>query len=133
MATPYQDRKISDPAINVGDEPYFAAAGEGRLMVGKCGACGKVHHFPRPLCPFCFSDKVSQVQARGTGTVYSYSVSRRAGPVVFCIAYVQLDEGVKMMTNIVDCDLDTVRIGQPVKVVFKQTAGGVSLPMFTPG
>ena len=132
MATAYQERKISDPALNVGDEPYFAAAGEGKLMVGKCSACAKVHHYPRPLCPFCFSDKVSQVQANGNGTVYSYSVSRRVGPVVFCIAYVQLDEGVKMLTNIVDCDLDTVKIGQKVKVVFKKSGNGTAVAMFTP-
>lgn len=132
MATPYQERKIGDPAMNPGDEPYFAAAAAGKLMIGKCSACGKVHHFPRGLCPFCFSDKVGLVEAKGTGTIYSYSVSRRAGPVVYCIAYVKLDEGVTMMTNIVDCDLDTVKIGQKVKVVFKKSEGGTAVPMFAP-
>ena len=57
---------------------------------------------------------------------------RRAGPVIYCIAYVKLDEGVTMMTNIVDCDLDTVKIGQKVKVVFKQSEGGTAVPMFAP-
>ena len=132
MATPYQEKKIGDPLLNVGDKPYFDAAGEGKLMVGKCGGCGEVHHFPRGLCPFCFSDKVSLVQAKGTGTIYTYSVSRRAGPIVYCIAYVTLDEGVTMMTNIVDCDLDTVKIGQKVKVVFKKSEGGTAIPMFAP-
>ena len=132
MATPYQEKKISDPLMNVGDKPYFDAANEGKLMVGKCGGCGEVHHFPRGLCPFCFSDKVSLVQAKGTGTIYTYSVSRRAGPIVYCIAYVTLDEGVTMMTNIVDCDLDTVKIGQKVKVVFKKSEGGTAIPMFAP-
>jgi uncharacterized OB-fold protein len=51
---------------------------------------------------------------------------------VYCIAYVKLDEGVTMMTNIVDCDLDTVKIGQKVKVTFKKTEGGVSMPVFAP-
>ena len=132
MATPYQEKKIGDPLLNVGDKPYFDAAGEGKLMVGKCGGCGEVHHYPRGLCPFCFSDKVSLVQAKGTGTIYTYSVSRRAGPIVYCIAYVTLDEGVTMMTNIVDCDLDTVKIGQKVKVVFKKSEGGTAIPMFAP-
>ena len=132
MATPYQEKKIGDPLLNVGDKPYFDAAGEGKLMVGKCGGCGEVHHSPRGLCPFCFSDKVSLVQAKGTGTIYTYSVSRRAGPIVYCIAYVTLDEGVTMMTNIVDCDLDTVKIGQKVKVVFKKSEGGTAIPMFAP-
>ena len=132
MATPYQEKKISDPLMNAGDKPYFDAAGEGKLMIAKCNGCGEVHHYPRPLCPFCFSDKVGLVQAKGTGTVYTYSVSRRAGPIVYCIAYVKLDEGVTMMTNIVDCDLDTVKIGQKVKVVFKKSEGGISVPMFAP-
>ena len=131
MATPYQEKKISDPLLNVGDKPYFDAAAEGKLMIGKCSACGEVHHYPRGLCPFCFSDKVSLTQAKGTGTVYTYSISRRAGPIPYCIAYVKLDEGVTMMTNIVGCDLDSVKIGQKVKVVFK-TTDGAPLPFFTP-
>ena len=108
MATPYQERKIADPAMNVGDEPYFEAAAQGRLVVKKCAACGAIHHYPRTLCPFCFSDKVSWLQAKGSGTIYSYSVMRRGAPIPYCIAYVTLDEGVTMMTNIVDCDLDRI-------------------------
>ena len=132
MATPYQERKIGDPELNVGDEPYFEAAAQGRLLVKKCAACGEVHHYPRTICPFCFSDKVSWQDAAGTGKIYSYSIMRRGAPTPYCIAYVTLDEGVTMLTNIVDCDLDQVRIGQAVKVTFKRSVGGVSMPMFTP-
>ncbi len=132
MATPYQERKLRDTALNPGDQPYFDAAAEGRLLLKKCGECGEHHHFPRALCPFCLSEDVRWVQAKGTGAIYSYSVSRRAGPIPYCIAYVTLDEGVTMMTNIVDCDLDAVRIGQQVRVVFRKTEGGVSMPMFAP-
>ena len=132
MATPHKDRKIADPLLNIGDEPYYEAAGQGKLLLKKCGACGEVHFYPRGICPFCFSDKVSWQEAKGTGTIYTYSVTRRGGPVPYCIAYVKLDEGVSMMTNIVDCDLDTVRCDQKVKVVFKKSEGGVSIPMFTP-
>lgn len=132
MTTPYQERTITDPAMNVGDEPYFAAAAEGRLLVKKCADCGEIHHYPRSACPFCLSDKVAWQDAKGTGKIYSYSITRRAGPIPYCIAYVTLDEGVTMMTNIVDCDLDKVSIGQAVKVTFKKSTGGVSVPMFTP-
>ena len=132
MATPYQERKMRDPAMNPGDEPYFQAAAEGKLLIKKCNACGEVHHYPRALCPFCFSEKVEWVQAKGTGEIYTYSVTRRGGPVPYCIAYVTLDEGPKMMTNIVDTDLDTIKVGQKVKVVFKKTEGGASVPTFTP-
>ena len=132
MATPYKDRQIPDPALNIGDEHYYEAAGQGKLLLKKCADCGEVHHYPRAVCPFCLSDKVSWQEAKGTGTIYTYSVTRRGGPVPYCIAYVKLDEGVSMMTNIVDCDLDDIRVGQAVKVTFKKTAGGVSVPMFTP-
>jgi len=132
MTTPYRDRKLADPVMNPGDEPYFHAAGEGKLMVKSCADCGEIHHFPRTLCPYCFSDKVDWVQAKGTGTVYTYSIMRRAGPIAYCIAYVTLDEGVKMITNIVDCDLDTIKIGQRVKAVFKKSEGGIAVPMFAP-
>ncbi len=132
MATQYQERKMRDPALNPGDQPYFDASAEGKLMLKKCNACGEHHHYPRALCPFCFSEKVEWVQAKGTGVIYTYSVTRRGGPTPYCIAYVTLDEGVNMMTNIVDCDLDAIKVGQKVKVGFKKTEGGFSMPVFVP-
>ncbi len=132
MATPAQDRKLRDPSLNPGDQPYFDACAEGKLLIKKCGDCGEVHHYPRALCPFCFSGKVDWLQTKGAGVIYTYSVTRRGGPVPYCIAYVTLDEGPKMMTNIVDCDLDSIKVGQKVKVVFKKTENGSSVPMFTP-
>ena len=131
MATPYQERKLRDTALNPGDQPYFDAAAEGKLLLKKCGDCGKFHHYPRSLCPHCFSDKVEWVQAKGTGEIYTYSVTRRGTPVPYCIAYVKLDEGVTMLTNIVDTDLDAIKIGHRVKVGFRKTEGGVSMPVFT--
>jgi hypothetical protein len=132
MATPYQERKLRDTALNPGDQPYFDAAAEGKLLLKKCSDCGKFHHYPRSLCPHCFSEKVEWAQAQGAGEIYTYSVTRRGTPVPYCIAYVTLEEGVRMMTNIVDCDLDTIRIGQKVKVVFQKTEGGMSVPVFAP-
>ncbi len=70
-------------------------------------------------------------QVSGNGTIYTYSVMRRA-PIPYAIAYVTLAEGPTMMTNIVDCDLDRIKIGQAVKLVFKPSDGGPPVPMFTP-
>jgi hypothetical protein len=78
-----------------------------------------------------FKETTDWLQASGRGTVYSYSIMRRA-PVPYAIAYVTLEEGVTMLTNIVDCDLDAIRIGQAVTVVFKPTEGGPPVPMFAP-
>jgi len=126
------ERTIPAPAVNPEIRPYFDAAAQGRLLVKRCADCGRHHHYPRAICPHCFSERTEWHEAKGTGTVHTYSVLRRGVPVPYCIAYVTLDEGVSMMTNIVDCDLDAVRIGQPVRVVFKPTDGGPPVPMFTP-
>jgi uncharacterized protein len=129
MAT--QERKIPAPETNPETKPYWEAAAQGRLLIKKCAACGRVHFSPRAICPFCGSDRTEWVTASGRGTVYSYSVMRRV-PVPYALAYVTLEEGVSMMTNIVDCDLEAIRIGQSVTVVFKPTEGGPPVPMFRP-
>jgi uncharacterized OB-fold protein len=126
-----QERKIPAPEANPETRLFWDAAAQGRLLIGKCKACGKPHYYPRALCPFCGSDATEWVEAGGGGSVYSYSVMRRV-PVPYALAYVTLDEGVTMMTNIVDCDLDAIRIGQRVRVVFKPTEGGPPVPMFSP-
>ncbi len=123
---------MAAPALNPGDETYFEAAKEGRLLVKRCKDCGEYHFYPRPICPHCFSDQTEWVEAKSTGTIYTFSVTRRAGPVPYAIAHVTLDEGVAMMSNIVECDLDDIRIGQAVKVVFKRTQDDWMVPCFTP-
>ncbi|MCC7182833.1 MAG: hypothetical protein IOMNBAOH_00217 [Rhodocyclaceae bacterium] len=126
-----QERKLAAPAVYPETEVYWQAAAKGKLMVKRCRDCGEYHHYPRSICPHCFSDNTEWCEARGTGTIYTYSVLWRT-PVPYAIAYVTLDEGVSMMTNIVDCDLKGIRIGQKVRVTFKPTDGGPPMPMFTP-
>ena len=104
---------------------------ERRFTVPTCAACGKAHWYPRAICPFCASDKIEWRAASGKGTIYTYSVMRRAKEP-YAIAYVTLAEGPTMMTNIVDCDFDALRVGQPVDVVFKDTENGPPVPMFKP-
>ena len=110
---------------------FWEAAAKGRLLVKFCTACGKPHHYPRAICPFCNSDRTEWRDSAGRGTIYSFSVMRRASPP-YVLAYVMLEEGVTMMTNLVDCDFDALRIGQPVRVVFSPTDGGPPVPAFTP-
>lgn len=127
-----QDRKIPAPAVNAENQAFFDAAAAGKLALKKCADCGEHHFYPRAICPHCFSANTVWVDAQGGGSVYTYSVLRRGVPVPYCIAYVTLDEGVTMLTNIVDCDLDAVRIGMKVRVVFKASDGGPPVPMFMP-
>ena len=131
MTMARQERTIGAPAVTPDTQVFWDAAREGRLMIKTCRSCGQAHHYPRPICPFCGSDATEWHQASGRGTVYTFSVFRRA-PIPYAIAYVTLEEGVSMMTNIVDCDLDAIRIGQAVTVVFKPTEGGPPVPMFRP-
>jgi uncharacterized OB-fold protein len=110
---------------------FWDACRDHRLLVRRCTACGKAHWYPRTLCPFCFSDKTVWQDSAGTGTIYSYSVMRRV-PEPYAIAYVTLDEGVSLMTNIVDADLDTLGIGQKVRVTFREEPDGGTAPVFRP-
>ena len=126
-----QPRKIPAPEPGPDTKAYWDAAAKGKLLIKSCKDCGKKHFYPRALCPYCLSTKTEWVESKGTGTVYTYSVMRRA-PVPYALAYVALDEGVTMMTNIVDTDLDKIKIGQKVKVVFKPSEGGPPVPMFAP-
>ena len=126
-----ETRKIPAPPVNAEVQPFFDAAAKGTLMIKRCAACGERHHYPRALCPFCGSDRTEWQEVSGRGTVYSYSVMRRV-PAPYVLAYVTLDEGPTVMTNLVDCDFDAIRIGQKVRVVFKPTEGGPPVPMFTP-
>jgi uncharacterized OB-fold protein len=124
-------RKISAPTPTPETQPFWDAAARGRLIVKRCTACSRTHHYPRPICPFCGSDRTEWKDASGLGVIYSFSVMRRASPP-YVIAYVTLEEGPTIMTGLVDCDFDALRIGQPVRVVWKDSDGGPPVPMFTP-
>ena len=123
-------RAIVAPLVNAEIRPYFDAAAQGRLLIKRCQDCGEPHFYPRAHCPHCFSARTEWQEASGSGTIYAFSVMRVGEP--FVIAYVTLDEGVTMLTNIVDCDPAQVRIGQPVRVVFRPTDGEAIVPMFAP-
>jgi uncharacterized protein len=128
---PAAARKLVAPAVYPETQEYWEGAAHGRLMVKQCSACRKHFHYPREHCPFCFSEHTLWRQASGRGTIYSYSIMRRA-EVPYVIAYVTLEEGPTLMTNIVNCDAEALHIGQAVHVTFRATDGGPPLPMFTP-
>ncbi len=127
-------RLIPSPPINPESAPFYAAAVEGRFLIRRCRQCQRAHWYPRAVCPFCpgaAGDETIWEEASGRGVIYSFSVMRRV-PTPFALAYVTLAEGPTMMTNLVDCDFDTLRIGQPVQIVWKPTEGGPPVPCFTP-
>lgn len=126
------ERKMPAPPVTPENKPFWDAAAEGRLLFKRCEDCGEPHYYPRALCPFCLSDNTTWAQSAGHGTIYSFSPMRRGTPVPYAIAYVTLDEGCTMMTNLVDCDFDALAIGQPVKVAFRPAEDGTPVPVFAP-
>ena len=120
------------PSVPAPDATAFWAGAEaGKLMVPKCKSCGKSHWYPRPLCPHCFSDQVELVESNGTGVIYSFSHMPRA-PEPYTVAYVTVPEGVSLLTNIIDCDPATLKIGQKVKLAWNKVEGGPQVWCFTP-
>jgi uncharacterized OB-fold protein len=88
-----------------------------RLVVGRCTACSRVHHYPRRMCPFCHSTETELLEVSGCATVTSYALSRsKHGLVQRVVAFVTLDVGVAMLTEIVSCDPSDVAIGLKVGV-----------------
>lgn len=126
------ERSIGEITPGPDDEAWFAATARGVLLLRRCDGCGEVHFPPRPICPHCFSDRTEFLEASGRGTIYSFSIPRRV-PEPYCIAYVTLDEGPTILSNIIDCPLDQLAIGQRVRAVFRTSANGHAVPMFTPG
>ena len=124
-------RNIPSPPMSVENEAFWAAANVGKLMIPRCKDTGQFFWYPRNLSPFTLSNNVELVEASGKGTIYTYSVMRRADPQ-YVIAYVTLEEGITMMTNIVDCDYDTVAVGQAVELDFYETGNGQKVPVFKP-
>jgi hypothetical protein len=111
---------------------YWDAADNGRLLVKRCTACGEHHHYPRDVCPFCLSDATEWVQAAGLGTVHAFSTMGQ-GAQAYTLAFVTLDEGPTMMTNLMPgVGNPPFAIGQRVHVVFVPSEGGPAVPMFTP-
>lgn len=112
--------------------PFRQAAADGRLLYKACLACAEAHFFPRSICPFCFSENTEWRQSSGRGTIYTFSIQRRV-PIEYVIAYVTLEEGPTLMTQLVDLPvLEDARIGQRVELVFRPGPDGEPVPMFRP-
>ena len=119
-------------------KPFWEGAREHRLMLQRSKKTGKYVFYPRVVSPFAVKDELEWVEASGRGTVYSYTVARRPtgpqwsedGPYV--IAIVELAEGARMTANIIDCDVESVRIGMQVVAAYVDVTPEVTLVQFRP-
>ena len=126
------------PVPTAETQRFFDATARGEIELARCNACGLIPFYPRSVCPDCQSTDFTWQVLSGKGTVYSFSVTR-AGVgrswkehLPFVVAYVELEEGPILMTNIVGCDVDEVSVGMNVAAVFDDTGEGTSLIRFEP-
>lgn len=124
------------PEIDADSALFWRGTMEKRLMLPHCTNCGHAHFPPRALCPYCHGDGLEWKRASGEGTIYSYTIARRAaGPafeddVPYVVALIDLPEGVRMMSNVVTDDVEKVAIGAAVRVVFERASDEITLPKF---
>ncbi len=116
--------------------PYWQALHDGRLLLQRCQDCGKFQLYPRDRCLSC-RGPVTWLEASGRGTVYSFTVIRQnyARPfrdwIPYVVALVELEEGPRVMTNLVDCDPDAVQVGMPVTARFEVVSDDAGIALFT--
>jgi uncharacterized protein len=115
---------------------YWDAVARHELVAQRCNACGKLRHPPRPMCPQCHSLEWHEQRLAGTGTLYSYAVLHHPRSPLFdfpvLAALVDLDEGVRVMTNLVAVEAAGIRIGMRLTVGFEATSDGGTVPVFRP-
>jgi len=117
---------------------YWEGCGRGEIVLQRCRACRTVQHKPRGLCASCLSSDLEHFVASGRGTVYSCTVTHQNGvpafrdAVPYVLAYVDLEEGPRLMTNVVGCPPEDVTIGMAVRAEFVPTDGGLAVPRFVP-
>jgi len=126
------------PAVTEDGAPYWEGCRQGELRAQRCTSCGHVRWPPSALCPRCLADGTEWRALSGRATVYSFIVVHRPQhPAFFAdapynVAIVELDEGVRLHTTIVDCSHEAIEVGMPVEVVFEQVNDEVTLPRFRP-
>ena len=116
--------------------PFWSACRRSELMVQNCGECGAFVFIPQAACTTCLSASLDWVQSSGVGVLYSYSVVWRPQQPAFQVPYVaaiiELDEGWHMLSNLVDAELNSIRVGMRVRVCFKPVTETITLPLFRP-
>ena len=126
------------PVVDEDSRPFWEGAKRHEVQLQKCGDCGKFRFYPRYLRPHCFSDNTKWTKVSGRGKIYSFTVSNRAGAsgfrpeVPYSIAIIELEEGVRMMSNMVECRNEDLSIDMPVEVVFDDVTPEITLLKFRP-
>lgn len=117
-------------------KPYWEGAKAGKLMIQKCTACSSLQFYPRTYCMGCLNESMTWIEASGNGTVYAFTINHRPAneymkdKTPYAVAAIDLDEGVRMLANIVESDIMKVKCGAGVQVVFEKASEEITLPQF---
>jgi uncharacterized protein len=116
--------------------PFWEGLKQGKLLLQCCSDCGKVRHYPRPVCPHCYSMQHRWIEAKGTGTVHSWTISHHAfhpgfkPELPYILVTVDLAEGVRMQAQLKGSDASVLKLGLPVRVAFEAATRDLVLPVF---
>jgi uncharacterized OB-fold protein len=119
-------------------KPFWDACRRGTFLIQRCRTCERYQYHYRGFCCHCWTGEIEDIPVSGRGTVWSYTVIHRnrtpgfAERVPYVVALVELQEGVKVLSNVIDCDPESVRIGMPVRLTFVKATEQWHIPMFTP-
>jgi uncharacterized protein len=119
-------------------QPYWDGLNAHVLRLQRCAACGKVRHYPRPVCDACYSMRIAWFDASGRGRVHSWTTTHHAfhpgfkTDLPYTLVTVDLDEGVRMNAQLRNLDPAELRVGRPVRVAFESATDGLTLPVFVP-
>jgi uncharacterized protein len=133
-------QQFSKPLPNIDEDskPFWDYCKQHELRVQKCLNCGKLHYPPSGMCPHCLHPKCEWVKISGKGQVYSFIIVRRpyhpsfAKEIPYTVAIIETDEGMRMLSNVVQCKPEAVKVGMPVEVVFEAATEEFVLPKFKP-
>lgn len=126
------------PSVTPQMAPFFEGARQGQLMVQRCGECGMMRFPAQELCANCLSSRAGWVEVSGRGEVYSFNVMHQvyhpgfAAEVPYAVVVVKLEEGPKLVSNLVGVKPHEIKCGMPVDVVFEKLNDQVTLPKFRP-
>jgi uncharacterized OB-fold protein len=126
------------PALEPRTEAFWRACRQGRLEFTRCIPCNHLIHPSRPICPRCRGRELDRRAVSGRAVVHSFTINQKAWfpgqPVPYVIALVELVEqpGLRLVTNVVNCAIEDVHVGMPLRVVFENLNDDVALPLFEP-
>ena len=127
---------IPVPVPTVTSQPYWEGCARGELLFQRCGGCHAAVHTPAMICGRCWSRELTWERSKGTGAVYSWTAVWRPPTLAFTVPYapviVDVDEGWQMLSCLIGCELDDIRVGMRVEVEFHMGDNGVSFPYFRP-